>query len=188
MGVSVDPGVALHPLELDDYERMVEVGILDENDKVELINGVLCEMTPQGEEHSELIQWLTFVLVRGLPEDGPFVRPQLPMRLPPRSMPEPDFAIVDTRKGHPSTALLAIEIANTSQRFDLGTKAGLYAAAGVAEYWVVDIPARVVHVHTEPSATGYGRLETVRSGILMAGFAGAPPVDLDAMFALLNGD
>lgn len=187
MGVTADPRIIIHPLKLADYERMVDAGILTEDDKVELINGVICEMTPQGDGHSYLIQWLNMRLVRGLPEGGPELRPQLPMRLPPRSMPEPDFTIVEPgQRRHPSTALLVIEIANTSRRFDLGTKAELYAAQGLPEYWVIDIRARTVHVHREPFPDGYGSVVRVSSGTLKATFAGAPAVDLDAMFATLD--
>jgi hypothetical protein len=59
MGVTVDPHVSIHPLAVEDYEAMVAAGILAKEDKVELINGVLADVTPQGIDHAVLIQWLT---------------------------------------------------------------------------------------------------------------------------------
>lgn len=190
MGVTADPTLSIHPLDIADYERMVEVGILGEGDAIELIDGVILEMSPQGNAHNELIQWLLQRLVRGLPERGHAVRPAMPLRLAPRSMPEPDLMVVPPlgpeRRGHPTTGPLVIEVSNTSRRFDLGAKAALYAAHGLPEYWVVDVRARTVHVHTDPAPGGYRSIVLVSAGSLTAAFSGAPTIDVDAMFAILD--
>ncbi len=188
MGVA-DVRIPLWPLTVEDYERMVDAGILGEDDRVELLNGQLSEKAPLSPEHAGIAQWLATLLIRGIADDVATVRMQLPVRLPPHSEPEPDIAIVPARSyvhEHPGEALLVIEIAVSSRRLDLGAKAEIYAAAGVAEYWVIDIPGRAVHVHGSPSDSGYGACERVTSGSLRPPVPAAPEVDVDALFALLD--
>ncbi len=120
---------------LDEYHRMAEAGILGEDEHVELIDGMLVAMTPQGRAHARVIQRLTRLLVRALGDDLE-VLPQLPLTLPDDSEPEPDLAVVraeDAQSGehHPRTALLVVEVAGDSLRLDRGSKAALYARAGI---------------------------------------------------------
>lgn len=188
MGVTADLLTRIHPLHVTDYEQMVDAGILGPEDKVELIDGVILEMSPQGLPHSAAMQRLTTDLIHGLPRDVAGVRCQLPLRLPPRSMPEPDLAVVapgDYDDAQPETAWLVIEVADSSKRFDLATKAALYARHAVPEYWVLDVRARGVHVHTSPSLDGYAHIDFLAGGTLTAHFTGAPALDLDALLALL---
>lgn len=115
---------------LDEYHRIVEAGILGEDEHVELIDGMLVAMTPQGRAHARVIQRLTRLLVRTLGDDLE-VLPQLPLTLPDDSEPEPDLAVVraeDAQSGehHPRTALLVIEVAGDSLRLDRGSKAALF--------------------------------------------------------------
>ncbi len=137
------------------YEAMVDAGLLD-GAPVELLEGVLVEVSPQGEQHSRPIMLLTRWLARNLP-DQYFVRPQLPLAATEHSEPEPDLAVVtDTPGRHPGTAILTIEVTVTTQRLDLEVKPLIYAAAGVREYWVIDVPRREVVVHTGPTdSAGY---------------------------------
>ncbi|MDX6721444.1 MAG: hypothetical protein QOJ63_3698, partial [Solirubrobacteraceae bacterium] len=105
------------------------------------------------------------------------------------SEPEPDVAIVPAgvySREHPAEAMLVIEIAMTSQQLDLGAKAEVYATARVTEYWVIDIPARVVHVHSTPAGAAYESQRRIASGRLRLGLPDAPAVDVDALFALLD--
>ena len=109
--------------------------------------------------------------MRAINRDVASVRVQLPLRFVPVSEPEPDIAIVPAgryTREHPTTAMLVIEVARTSLPIDLGTKAEIYAAAEVPEYWVVDIPARTVHVHASPG----GRRATARCGRSAPGACG----------------
>ena len=189
MGMLADVRIPLYPLTVERYERMVDAGILDEDDPVELLNGQLAEMSPQGEQHGGLLQWLATVLIRGIDPDTAGVRVQLPLTFAPLSVPEPDIAIVAAglnTKAHPAAAELVIEIAVTTRRFNLGAKAEIYAAAGVREYWVIDVPARIVHVHDAPSETGYGARRQVATGTLQPPVPGAPAIDVEALFALLD--
>jgi Uma2 family endonuclease len=189
MGTVADVRIPMRPLTVEDYERMVDAGILGEDDRVELLNGQLSEKAPLSPEHAAIAQWLASLLIRGIDDDVASVRMQLPVRLPPLSEPEPDIAIVPSGvyvRAHPAEALLLIEIAVSSSRLDLGTKAEIYAAAGVGEYWVVDLPARVVHVHRSPEGAGYGSCRQVATGALRPPVPGAPAIDVAALFALLD--
>jgi Uma2 family endonuclease len=189
MGIACDVRIPLHPLTVEDYERIVDAGILGEGDRVELLNGQLAEMSPQGPQHAAAVTWLAARLIRGIDPAVASVRVQAPVRFAPLSEPEPDIAIVAAgahAKAHPSEASLVIEVAVTTQSFNLGAKAEIYAAAGVGEYWVVDVPARAVHVHGSPSGSGFGSYRTVTRGRLRPPVAGAPEIDVDRLFEILD--
>jgi Uma2 family endonuclease len=140
---------------VDEYHRMIEAGILDEDEHVQLIDGFLIAMTPQGEPHAQVIQRLNRLLVRSVGE-GLVVRPQLPLTLG-DSEPEPDLAVVReadlSRDRHPGAALLVVEVAADSLRVDRGAKAVLYARAGIPEYWIVSLEDSTVEVLRDPDAS-----------------------------------
>ena len=189
MSVIADVRIPMRPITVEVYEQMVDAGILTEDDRVELLNGLLSEMSPQSPEHAGIVQWLTKQLIRGIDDDVAEVRSQLPARLPPLSVPEPDIAIIPAGNyahAHPAEALLVIEVAVSSRRLDLGTKAEIYAAAGVGEYWVVDIPGRMVHVHDSPAGERYGSCRQVTAGTLRPPVEDAPTIDVEELFALLD--
>ena len=132
----------VRPLTQDDVLRMVEVGILGEEDRVELLDGVLTEVSPKSVEHGTIIARLVRWLITSDPGARYEVRTEHPLLVPDRrSLPEPDIAVVAGAAGteHPATALLVIEVAVSSLRVDRTVKAGLYAGAGVPEYSVVDL-------------------------------------------------
>jgi len=188
MAIAADPRITIHPIDIEHYELMVERGVLGEDDHVELLKGMLSKMSPQGDDHAELVWWLNERFTLHAPAGGYAVRPQLPMRLPPASMPEPDLALAarpPERRGHPESAWLAIEVSVTSQATDLGVKAELYAAAGIDELWVVDVPTRTVHVHRAPTPAGYRDVSVVTAGELRCSLAGAPAVDVGELFGVL---
>ena len=136
------------------YEAMVDAGVL-EGAPVELLEGVLVEVSPQGPRYGNIIALLNRHLARNLPEPW-IVRPQLPLSAGEWSVPEPDLAVaLLDRDAHPTTAVLAVEVAVSSQRGDLSVKARVYGATGVTQYWVVDVPRREVVVHTGPRPGGY---------------------------------
>ncbi len=139
--------------------RMVEAGVLGEDEPVELIEGELVTVPPQGPPHSNRIAELNMFLVPKYLGRA-HVRVQLPLYVDTRSMPEPDILIARPTPGrHPGGAdsLLAIEIARTSQAFDRA-KARLYATAGVPVYWLVDLAERRIEERTEPTPSGDYRL------------------------------
>ena len=134
--------------------------------RVELINGEIREMTPIGSFHEEVVTRLGTWSARNLSEDQARVRVQCSIWLPEQeTSPEPDIAWVVPRdysqqRPTPPDVFLLIEVAETSLAYDRGEKADLYAAAGIAEYWVVDLISRVVEVRREPLAGHYRSLKT----------------------------
>ncbi|MEJ7825759.1 MAG: Uma2 family endonuclease [Solirubrobacteraceae bacterium] len=184
-----DVRIPIRPLTVLDYERMVQAGILGESDRVELLKGQLSEVSPQGSEHAAILQWLSTQLIRAIDPAVAGVRVQLPLRLPPLSEPEPDIAVVPPgvfSREHPAVALLAIEISASSRKLDLGAKAEIYAAAGIREYWVVDVAARAIHVHGSPRGATYASCRAVTSGALRPEMDGVPAIDVGQLFALLR--
>lgn len=148
---------AFRPLLRTEFEQMVAAGLFD-NVPVELIGGVLVEMSPIGPEHMGLMVWLTKRLVQ-LCGDDYAVSPQNPLAVDDVSEPQPDMAILPPGEFRglaavPTGALLVMEIAKSSLRFDLGEKARRYAMAGYPEYWVIDVEAKTVHVHRAPNPDG----------------------------------
>ncbi len=141
---------------VDDYHRMAEAGILGEDDRVELIDGEVITMSPIGLRHLSCVDRLNALLVGGL---GPraIVRVQGSVRLGDRSEPEPDLVLLRPRDDFygtsPATAgdvLTLIEVMDSSAPYDRGTKLGLYARAGVAEVWLVDLNQERVELHRRP--------------------------------------
>ncbi|MBC8068299.1 MAG: Uma2 family endonuclease [Deltaproteobacteria bacterium] len=162
MFTALDPAIRRYRLTVDDVERMVESGILAEDARVELVEGELVAVSPQGPEHSGGKGVLAQLLRRAHPDA--YLREQDPLRCGDHSLPEPDLAVVrgrpqDYMRRHPrgDEAILVVEISRTSQRLDR-RKASVYAGAGVPEYWWIDQVARRVTVHREPSAGGYAQV------------------------------
>ena len=152
--VLTDPVTPWRGMTRVQYDALVDTGLL-EGEPVELLEGVLVEVSPQGAEHVDAITLLNRWLVPRLPDPW-LLRVQAPLAATDRSEPEPDLAVAQRTVGHhPSTAALAIEVAVSSHRTNLLVKARIYAAAAVTEYWVIDVPAREVVVHTEPGPSGY---------------------------------
>ncbi|MCC7106125.1 MAG: Uma2 family endonuclease [Chloroflexi bacterium] len=159
---------------VDEYYRMADAGILGEHDRVELINGEIVQMPAMRSRHAACIVRLNrrlTPLTVGLAE----VRVQLPVRVDEYSEPEPDVALAQPRadayvSAHPTPAeiFLVIEVADSSVRYDRTVKARLYAAAGIPEYWLVDLQAERVHAFKNPGPTGYGAVGVHRRGDLLA--------------------
>lgn len=144
--------------------RIVESGALA-GQRVELLDGIITEMSPQSPEHAAIIQRLSTYLAAAN-ADG-VLRVQCPLAVSGDSVPEPDLAVVNgpsSRTEHPSTAALVIEVAVSSHELDRGVKADLYASAEVATLWIVDVPGGTIEVRTEPRAGVYRRVTVYRSG------------------------
>jgi Uma2 family endonuclease len=146
---------------VDEYHRMGEVGILTRQDRVELIDGEIVEMTPIGASHARCVMYLNDVFVRRL-QGRALVSPQGPLRLSQWSEPEPDLALLRVpleryAKRIPATtdALLVVEATDTSQYRDRVVKLPRYSAAGVPEVWIVDLEGGAVEVYRQPSPEGY---------------------------------
>lgn len=176
----------IRPLLRSEYDELVKLGVF-EGEPIELLEGVLVEMSPEGRDHAGVVRELLWLLTRGLPDQGYRVGAGNPFAASDRSEPQPDIAIVPTittSSDHPREAHLLIEVSHSSRRRDLGPKAQIYAAAGVPEYWMVDLIDRVVHRHTEPTQTGFRRV-TRHAGPELLDACGVQ-VDLAWLFALLD--
>ena len=144
---------------VNDYERMIRHGILTENSKVELIRGEIVAKMPIGDPHIACVNRLNRLLVRAVGDDA-IVSIQNPVRLP-DSEPEPDVVLLvpradDYANGKATTAdvLLLIEVSDTSLAYDRGVKLPLYAEAGIAEYWIVNLSDRCLHRYRQPQLDG----------------------------------
>lgn len=156
----VEPGTAegphLYRWTRDAYYAVMDAGVLTEGDRVELIEGVILRMAAMKGPHATAVTTMADVL-RSLCRPGRHVREQCPIAVSDISEPEPDVAVVRGRNGdyvkeHPRTADLVVEVADTSLAFDLGIKAGLYASAGVPDYWVLALGTRQLHVLRDPES------------------------------------
>ena len=155
-----------------EYHRMAEVGILHEDDRVELIDGELVEMSPIGGRHALCVSLLTRLLVRSV-GDRAIVSPQNPVRLDEHHEPQPDLAVVrDRAYGRslptPEDTLLLIEVSDTTLAYDRNVKLPIYALAGIPEVWILDIDGQKVGRHSEPSGDSYRHTELARKGETLA--------------------
>jgi Uma2 family endonuclease len=155
----------VRPLLRAEYEQLVDSGAF-ENEKIELLDGALVTMSPEGPPHAHTIQQLSEVLMVAL-RGRVVIRFQSPLALLEDSEPEPDVAVVplgDYSKRHPSQAHLVVEVAGSSQRRDRLVKGPIYARAGVAEYWIVDLASRTIEVHQSPHGAHYTRVSRHAEG------------------------
>ena len=167
---------ALHRLSVEDVYRMADAGILGEEDRVELIDGVLVDVSRPSPEHSAIVSWLNRHFVLGSPDWDVRVQDVL---LVEGGFVSPDLIVVEPlgRDRHPATAALAVEVSVTSLRHDTA-KARRYARAGVGEYWIVDVARRSVRVHQAPGPDGFAREAVHPDDAVLPAPAGAPPVAL----------
>jgi Uma2 family endonuclease len=142
---------------VDEYYHMAEVGLLAPDARVELIDGVIVDMPPVGYTHSSAVNWLVKELIYAVGGQAS-VWCQSPVRLDKFSEPQPDIALLvpsravyRTRHPAPEDTLLMVEVSDSSLRYDLNTKAALYARHGIPELWVIDVVAGRMHVFRNPS-------------------------------------
>lgn len=138
----------------DSYFALVAEGLLDPDEKVELLDGIVVAMPPQEPPHASGVRRVDRALRRAFGPDV-LVSSQLPLIAGASSVPEPDFAILPGRledydKRHPTKALLVVEVADSSLAQDRLTKARIYARAGVPDYWIVNLRHDVVEWYSNP--------------------------------------
>ncbi len=158
---------------VDEYHRMVDAGILREDDRVELIYGVIREMSPKNRPHTVAATRVFRLFEHGLVgRAGVYI--EAPLRFVKLvSEAEPDIIVSDDPdvesygkvSFHP---LLVIEVSDSSLRYDLNLKSELYAKAGIPEYWVVDLPNRALVVFRDPEGDAYQTRETFEPGSRIA--------------------
>jgi len=160
--MAVDVEVARRLFTVAEYHRLAEVGILAEDERVELIEGEIIRMAPIGPRHAGCVINATRLFITRL-GDRAVISPQNPLVIPPRSEPEPDLLVLRPRPISYSRELpavpdvgLAVEVADTTVRFDRLVKARLYARSGIPEFWLCLATDGAIEVYREPSADGYG--------------------------------
>jgi len=149
------PAVPIKRWKRVEYERLVDKGVFEPGDRIELIDGLLLVAEPQSSPHYTAIRLVERILSRAFGE-GWDVRTQAPIALDDVSEPEPDVAVVrgsvrDFATSHPADPVLVVEVAVSSLAFDREHKASLYARAGRPEYWIVNLIDRVLEVRREPA-------------------------------------
>lgn len=167
--VSAD-GLVRRAFTVADVVKMVEVGIIDPDERLEIVGGEILPMSPKGNRHEAVKRRLNRFLSAHLPATLDFVA-EAGWRLNQGMYLEPDFIVfraeleLDQVTG--SDAALLVEISDSSLDWDLGRKAQLYADEGVAEYWVVDAATRTTHVHLMPAAGGYGSVRAYAPDVML---------------------
>jgi len=178
--LSIEPEL-VRPLKRSEYDRLIELGLFDD-ERVELVRGVLVKMSPQRAPPASTIEKLTQIL-GALLQRRFSVRIQLPLALSDDTEPEPDVAVVvpgDYEAEHPSTALLIIEVADTSLKKDRA-KAAVYASAGIGEYWIVNLGARTVELYSSPDGDRYAESRRLQAGDVLR-----PAALPDVVFAVAD--
>jgi hypothetical protein len=182
--------VPRHRLTRDHYHRMGAAGILGENDRVELLDGQLVDMSPIGPRHALVVDALNELLVTAFAGRAR-VRVQSPVVLDDGSEPQPDLALLRWPwRGHPQShpepdgIFLLIEVSDSSLNFDRRVKLPLYARAGVREVWIVDLTTDVVLVHRNPSGSRYRSIRRAAApNVLDVADLPGPSIPVAALFA-----
>ena len=141
--------------------RLAEIGFLGDDERVELIRGEIVEMSPISEGHASSVMRLTSLLSREFGQRA-LLNVQNPVQLDNDTLPQPNLALLRPRDDFyshqhpgPEDILLLIEVSDTTLPYDRRVKAELYSAAGVLEYWIINLPKRVIEVYREPQPQGY---------------------------------
>ena len=153
MAAVIEPYVKTRRLRRVEYDRLVDLGMFA-GERIELLDGLLVVREPQGSPHAAIAAHIAQVLAAAF---GPGWHPRFhsPLALDDDSEPEPDVAIVtggplDYVGAHPATAALVVEVADSSLKLDRRLKGGLYARAGLSEYWIANLAEGAVEVHRRP--------------------------------------
>lgn len=161
----------------DEYERMIEAGILGKEERLELVGGEIVCMAAIGPRHQECVDRTNHCFRQHLPNNA-ILRVQGSFRQSDVLEPQPNILILRYRDDFyrsrlpgPADVLLLIEVADSSLRYDRTTKSGWYASAGVREFWIEDVQGDCVHVFRSPCEGHYHDIFTVRRGHTIAPLA-----------------
>jgi Uma2 family endonuclease len=164
-------GMVRRRFSVAELEAMVAAGIIDEDERIELIGGEVVPMSPKGNHHEILKHALMHYWAKRVPDHVTFTT-ETTFRLTPDTYLEPDFVFYDKAAGirglKPETAHFVVEIADSSFFYDIGRKAALYASFGIPELWVVHAVRLETRIHRSPSLTGYQSMIDLPADQLLA--------------------
>lgn len=173
------------PFTIDEYYRLAEAGILGPDEKVELINGEIFQLSPIGPRHAGVVNQLSHLL-REMEGWIHVLAIQNPVRLSSYSEPEPDISVLKSRadfykSAHPvpTDVILLVEVAETTFEYDSKVKLPLYAKERIPEYWIIDLERDRILVHTNPQGSTYQTQRIYQRGDLLSSsvLPGGLPVD-----------
>lgn len=160
-----------------EYHLMGEAGVLTEDDRVELLDGQIVQMSPIGTPHSSTVARLNALFFRGF-RDRATIWVQNPIVLDRWSEPQPDVCVLAPRADfyraahpRPRDVLLGVEVMDTSRGYDRALKVPLYAKAELREVWLVDLKTQVIEVYRRPALRGYRVQQTATRGQTIAPLA-----------------
>ncbi|MGH7699531.1 MAG: Uma2 family endonuclease, partial [Gemmatimonadales bacterium] len=169
-GIAMSAPLSTRRFTVDEYHRMAEAGILDRDERVELLDGEIIVMSPIGSRHAAAVDRLNHGLTRRAGQRA-IVRVQNPIVLGSHGEPQPDVCLLKPRAdfyagAHPRAedVLLVVEVADTSDQDDRERKIPAYARAGIPEAWLVALPADAVEVYREPMPEGYREVRRLERG------------------------
>ena len=159
---------------VEEYHRLAEVGVLHEDDRVELLNGVIVDMMPIGPFHGGSVNRLIRMFER-ISRDRWVTSAQNPVHIGKHNEPQPDLLILRPRddfyaENHPrpNDVFLLIEVSDSTLLIDRDDKLPIYATAGIAEVWIVNLPERLVEVYSSPQSGAYTEMREVHPGGALA--------------------
>ncbi|MCA1638356.1 MAG: Uma2 family endonuclease, partial [Acidobacteria bacterium] len=154
---------------VDDYYKMIELGILKDYEKAEIIEGELIKKMTVGDKHAAVVNFLTRFFVKNVSDDI-LVSVQNPVRLSQFNEAQPDLTLADLRKfdgkrhPRPDEVILIIEVSDSTVKYDRNKKLPLYAEAKISEVWIINLLNEIVEVHTKPSVGLYQSVKIFRRG------------------------
>ena len=161
-----------HRWTVDEYYKLIDAGIFDENDRIELIEGDLIEMAPIGDRHAGKVNRLSNALTGKL-DQKVIVATQNPIKLGTHSDPQPDIVLLrwdknyyETRRPTQEDVLLIIEVSDSTLRYDQEVKIPLYARFDIPEAWIINIPKQRLDVYRDPRDGNYTTVTHHQSGYL----------------------
>ncbi|MFL5733663.1 MAG: Uma2 family endonuclease [Chloroflexia bacterium] len=156
---------------LEEYERMIDAGVFDEDERIELIRGEIVQMAPIGLPHAACVARLTALMAQTVLARAIIWPQNNPIYLPPSSRPEPDLTLLRWRDDYyagnppdPEDVILVVEVADTSIAYDRRVKGRLYAEAAIPEYWIANLQDQIFDVYTQPVDGVYKRVRKARRG------------------------
>ena len=154
--INIQPQPRRLRFSVDEYYKMIELGMLKDYEKAEIIEGELIQNMPIGDRHGATVDWLNRILGKRIP-DTILLRVQNPVRVSDYSELQPDLSLADLtkfdgkRKPRGDEVLIAIEVSDATLKYDRDVKLSLYAEAEIPEVWIINLPNNIVEIHQNPS-------------------------------------